>query len=153
MILEGIEIPEPNELSQSLKSLAALVIESGPPALSDQDIQRMRYNLTNLIDDIRHFNSKEELVASGTALYEALADYYLRTSNRWSAKGKSIPRILKREDPDLCLRYCNSFEELFARGGPKMVIALAEELLKPKGGFLFDGHKLEAAADCRKPLA
>jgi hypothetical protein len=33
------------------------------------------------------------------------------------------------------------------------VIALAEELLKPKGGFLFDGHKLVAPADCRKPLA
>jgi hypothetical protein len=87
MILEGIEIPAPNELSQSLKSLAALVIESGPPALSDQDIQKMRYNLTNLIDDIRQFNSKDELVASGTALYESLADYYFRTNNLWSAKG------------------------------------------------------------------
>jgi hypothetical protein len=30
-------------------------------------------NLTNLIDDIRQFNSKDELVASGTALYESLA--------------------------------------------------------------------------------
>jgi Nucleotidyltransferase domain len=153
MILEGIEIPEPNELSQSLKSLAALVIESGPPPLSDQDIQKMRYNLTNLIDDIRQFSSKDELVASGTALYESLADYYFRTNNLWSAKGKSIPRILKQRDADLCLRYCNSFEELFAHGRAEKVIALAEELLKPKGGFLFDGHRLDAPADCRKPLA
>jgi predicted nucleotidyltransferase len=152
MILEGIEIPKPNEFSQSLKRLAALVLGSGPPALSAQDIQRMRYNITNLIDDIRQFKSKDELVAAGTALYESLADFYLRTNNHWSAKGKSIPGILKRQNPDLGSLYCNSFEELFERGIPEKVIALAEEVLKPKGGFLFDGYKLNAPADCRKPM-
>jgi len=152
MILEGIEIPEANEVSQSLKRLAALIIESGPPALSDQDIQKMRYNLTSLIDDIRQFHSRDELVATGTALYESLADYYFRTNNLWSAKGKSIPRILKQADADLCLRYCNSFEELFALGRAEKVIVLAEEILKPKGGFLFDGHKLDAPTDFRKSL-
>jgi hypothetical protein len=45
------------------------------------------------------------------------------------------------------------FEELFARGRAETLIALAEEILKPKGGFLFDGYKLEATAYCRKPLA
>jgi predicted nucleotidyltransferase len=153
MVLEGLEIPERSELSQSLKRLAASVIESGPPALSDEDIRKMRYNLTNLVDDIRQVNSKDELVASGTALYESLADFYFRTNNLWSAKGKSIPRILKQRDTALCLRYCDAFEELFARGRAEKVVALAEELLKPKGGFLFDGHKLYATADFRKPLA
>ena len=153
MILEGIEIPEPNELSQSLKQLAASMIESRPPTLSDEDINKMRYNITNLIDDIRQSRSKDELVACGTQLYEALADYHFRTNNLWSAKGKSIPRILKQVDADLASRYCNSFEELLADGQPAKVIALAEEILKPNGGFLFDGHKVDAPADYRKPLA
>ena len=152
MISEGIEIPEATELSQSLKRLAASVLESGPPTLSDEDIQKMRYNLTNLIDDIRQARSKAELVASATTLYESLADYYFRTNNLWSAKGKSIPRILKQADADLCARYCNAFEELFAAGNPEKVIALAEELLEPKGGLLFDGHKLVAPVGYRKPL-
>ncbi len=153
MILEGVEVPEASEFSQSLKRLAASVIESRPPILSEGDIRKLRYNLTNLVDDIRQPRSKDELVASGTELYEALADYYFRTNNLWSAKGKSIPRILKQADADLCLRYCNSFEELFANGQPAKVVALAEEILKPNGGFLFDGHKLDAPTDCRKPLA
>jgi hypothetical protein len=153
MILEGVEVPETSDFSQSLKRLAASVIESRPPTLSEEDIRKLRYNLTNLVNDIRQPRSKDELVASGTELYEALADYYLRTKTLWSAKGKSIPRILKQADADLCLRYCNSFEELFANGQPAKVIALAEEILKPNGGFLFDGHKLDAPADCRKPLA
>jgi hypothetical protein len=153
MILEGLEIPAPGELSQSLKSMAASVMESGPPALSYQEIDKRRYNLTNLVDDIRQVNSMDELVASGTQLYEALADYYFRINNFWSAKGKSIPRILKQRDAELCLRYGDAFTELFARGRAGKVIDLAEELLKPNGGFMFDGHKLEAPPNFRKPLA
>lgn len=153
MILEGVEIPEPNELSQSLKRLAASVIESRPPTLSDEEIRKMRYQITNLVDAIRQPRSKDELVASGTELYEALANYHFRVNNLWSAKGKSIPRILKQVDADLCLRYCHSFEELFASERSAKLITLAEEILKPNGGFLFAGHKLEAPADYRKPLA
>ena len=153
MILEGIEIPEATELSGSLKRLAASVIESGPPPLSDEDISKLQYNLTSLVDDIRHPRSKDELVASGTELYEALADYYFRRNNLWSAKGKSIPRIVKQTSADLCVRYCISFEELFTGTNPEKVIALVEEILKADGGFLFEGHKLDAPANCRKPLA
>jgi predicted nucleotidyltransferase len=153
MILEGVEVPKPNDLSQSLKRLAASVIELRPQKLSEEDIRKLRYSVTNLVDDIRHPRSKDELVAAGTELYEALADSYFRTNNLWSAKGKSIPRILKQADADLCSRYCDSFEELFVNGRPERVIALAEEMLRLTGGFLFDGHKLDAPAAWRKPLA
>lgn len=153
MILEGIELPEPNDISQSLKQLAASFIEAGPPALRDEEVLKLRYNLTSLVDDVRQPRSRDELLASGAELYEALADYYFRSNNHWSAKGKAIPRILKRTDVELCLRFCNSFDELFSNSQSGTVIALVEELLKPNGGFLFDGHRLEAPKDFRKPLA
>lgn len=153
MILEGIELPEPGDLSQSLKQVAASVIEMGPPELSEEDVRKMRYNITSLVDDVRQPRSRDELLASGTELYEALADYYFRSNDLWSAKGKAIPRILKQADADLCSRYCNSFEELFSNGRPEMIITLIEELLEARGGFLFDGHRLDAPKDYRKPLA
>lgn len=152
MILEGIEVPKANDLSRSLKQLATSVMESGPPDLSDEDVRKLRYDITSLVDDIRQPRSKDELVGSGTELYGALANYYLRTNKLWSAKGKSIPRILSRADADLCLRYSAAFDELFAHGRPEIVVALAEEILTPAGGFLFDSHKLQAPADYRKVL-
>ncbi len=152
MILEGIELPEPSGLSQRLKRLAASVIEMGPPDLSEEDVRKLRYNITSLVDDVREPRSKDELLASGAELYEALADYYFRTNNLWSAKGKAIPRILKQANDDLCSRYCNSFEELFSDGQPEKVIALVEELLAANGGFLFDGHRLDAPKDHRRAL-
>jgi len=152
MILEGVEIPKPNELSRSLKLLANTVMQLGPPELNDEQVRKLRYDITNLADDIREPRSREELVASGAELYAALANYYLRTNTLWSANGKSIPRILKQADADLCSRYTASFDELFIDGRPEKVVALVEEILTPRGGFLFDGHRLEAPANFRKPL-
>jgi len=153
MILEGVEIPGPNELSRSLKQLAQSVMELLPPELSDEDVRKLRYEITNLVDDIRQPRSQEELTATGAELYEAVANYYLRTNNLWSAKGKSNPRVLRQANADLCFRYTAAFDELFARGHPEKVIALADEILGPHGGFLFDGHRLDAPASFRKPLA
>ncbi|HVS82968.1 MAG TPA: hypothetical protein VHE60_14670 [Pyrinomonadaceae bacterium] len=45
-----------------------------------------------------------------------------------------------------------AFEELFADGQPEKVVALAEGILGPSGGLLFDGHRLDAPADYRKPI-
>jgi len=153
MILEGIEVPMPNDLSRCLKQLATSVMQLGPPGLKEEEISKLRYDLTNLVDDIRQPRSRDELVASGSELYAALADYYLRTNMLWSAKGKSIPRILRQANADLCLRYAASFDELFADGRSESVVALVEEILRPCGGFLFDGHRLDAPADYRKPLS
>lgn len=151
MVVEGIEVTKPNDLSQSLKQLAASVIALGPPKLSEVDIGKLRYNITNLVDD-RQPLSKAEVVASGAGLYKALGGYYLRTNNLWSANGKSIPRMLEQADASLCLRFCTAFEDLFANGRPEMVISLAEALLRANGGFLFDGYRLNAPPEWRRPL-
>lgn len=153
MITEGIEIPELSEFSLALKQLAASVINSPPPELDEESLRQMRYNITNLIDDIRHPRSKAEVIATGTVLYDALANCYLRTNDFWTAKAKSIPRKLKLANPDFSLRFCAGFERLFASGQTEEVIALAEETLEPVGGFLFEGHKLDAPPDNRKPFA
>jgi hypothetical protein len=153
MIAEGIEVPESTEFSRRLKQLAASVINARPPELSEESRRLMRYAITNLIDDIRRPRSKAEVVASGTALYGALANCYLRANGFWTASDKSIPRKLKLANPEFCSRFCAGFDKLFANGDAGPVIVLAEEVLAPIGGFLFAGHKLDAPADNRKPLA
>ena len=152
MVLEGIEIPQANALSRTLKELAAAVIQLGPPNLSAEEIRKLRYDITNLVDDIREPRSKAELIGTGAQLYDVLANCYFRTNNLWSAKGKSIPRILQQADQDLCSRFLQAFDELFVGGLPEKVISLAEEILEPSGGFLFEGHRLEAPRHYRKPL-
>jgi len=151
MVAEGVEVPNKNGLSEKLKSLANERL-SNPPKITVEEIRNLRCWLTDLVDDIREPRSKEELTASGTRLYAVVADFYLRTNGFWSAKGKSIPRTLRRLNPTFCKRFCDGFEELFAAGKSEKVIKLTESVLEKHGGFLFDGVRLDASADCRKPL-
>ena len=77
-------------------------------------------------------------------LYGLLADFYFRRRSLWSAKGKSIPRQLAKVNPKFQRRFSLAFDKLFANGNTGPVIRLAEEVLKPAGGFLFEGYTVQA---------
>jgi hypothetical protein len=152
MVLEGRELPAPCELSHALKRVAAEVLAAGPPALSDEELRSRRYFLTDKVDDIRHPRADAELVAVGAQMYDEAADFYLRSRGHWSAKGKAIPRRLREVDADFAARFCEAFETLFGGKHSREVVALVEDMLAPFGGFLFDGYKLDAPGDRRKPF-
>jgi hypothetical protein len=144
MVAEGIEIPGPSDTTRALKQMAASVLELGPPALTAAEKDDLRYVITDLLDDLRDPRSRSELIATGCQLYPRLADYYLRASGRWSAKGKSLPRLLQRIDPQLCAQHDAAFRALFERADATAAIALAEAWLQPEGGLLFEGYRRAA---------
>lgn len=151
MVSEGIVIPHATDLSHKLKNLAQEIL-ANPPKITKEEIQGFQYWITDLIDDIRDPRSKAELTAVGTRLYDALSSCYFRINEQWLAKGKSIPRSLQRHNPVFYQEFTASFEELFVVGKTERIINLAEKLLAPFGGFIFDGIKLDAPADWRKPI-
>jgi hypothetical protein len=153
MVVEGIELPQPTAMSRQLKERAAAVIAAGPPLLDVQIEQRMRYFVSDLLDDLRAPRSRDEAIGTGARLYEQLADYHLRRRGLWSARGKGIPRVLRQVDPALCRTYCDAFSALFAQGDPGAVVRLAEDLLRDAGGPLFDGYRADAPVTWRRQPA
>ena len=149
MVAEGVEIPEVSEFSDSLKRLAAAVLNEGPPKWSEKDLSNSRYAITDLIEDLRDPRSTQELHATATLLYSTLANHHFRSRRVWSAKGKTIPRRLNALDIGLAGKFLNSFEKLFSENYTPSVIELTKEILEPDGGFLFEGHKLEAPESWR----
>lgn len=150
MIVEGIEIPGPTDTSRQLKQRAAAVIAAGPPVLDADGERRMRYFVSDLLDDLRAPRSRDELFGTGTRLYEHLADYYLRRRGLWSARGKAIARVLRQVDPALCASYNDAFAALFVQGDPGSLIRLAEDILREAGGPLFDGYRADASPAWRR---
>jgi hypothetical protein len=123
----------------------------GPLELTSSEKERMRYSITDTLDDIRAPKSKEPLMASGCVLYRQLADCFFSSRGLWCARGKSIPRKMHEADAAYFLKFQAAFEQLF-NGNPTLVIHLTEELVAPLGGTLFDGYKLDAPASFRKKL-
>ena len=150
MVADGIEVPAVTALSKSLKALANSVLAEGPPSWSTDEVDRSRYTATTLVDDLRDPRSTEESVASGTALYGVLVNHYLRSRGLWSGKNKMIPRRLIEVDPEFARRVVYAFRALFEARETVAVIELAEAVLAPDGGLLFDGYRAAAPEEWRE---
>lgn len=149
MVAEGIVLPKETELSRKAKLFVNELLEQGPPPWTDKDFRLKRYLITDKVDDIRDPRSKEEMIATGTQLYSAISDFYFRSKGVWSADGKTIIRKLKEQDSDFHNQFVDAFQRLFEESDPSQVIQLAEKVLEPYGGLLFDGLKLDAPEDWR----
>jgi hypothetical protein len=151
MLMESILVAGDEEFVKKLRDYASDLIDNGPKSLSLEEHQRFRYAITDTIDDLRHPKGQAEMQASGVVLYSQIANYFFRSRNLWCARSKTIPRKLREADASFADKFASSFDKLFA-GDVKPVIQLAEELLSPHGGFLFEGYSLDAPAHFRKPF-
>ncbi len=143
MVKEGLEVPEPCRATIEAKDLASEVLKAGPPSLKFEEIEDRRYNISELLDDLRDPRSRHELNAAAARVYHELADFYCRSRGGWTSAGKGLLKRMKTLDPTMARRYSEAFDQLFQHGLPAAVINLGEEMLAPYGGFLFDAYRRE----------
>lgn len=128
---------------------AQSLLHQGPDALSVEQLNRLRYQITDKIDDLRGAKTASELLAIGTSLYEPLAGLMLRGRGSWAANGKWIPRLLVKLDAQLASEFEAAFQQLFRDQDASAVIAFAEKELARYGGPLFAGYRSDAPAEWR----
>lgn len=149
MIDEGIAIPRESELCRRVKGLTRAFLEKGPDPWDAKRVELSRYSITCLADDLKGSDRREETIATGASMYRAICDHYCRTRRIWSAVEKQIPRYLGKIDSEFAERFSSAFEALFSRDDIGDVVDVAEEVLKPEGGWLFDGYRNVAPAQWR----
>lgn len=140
MVAKGIALPAASDYCRALQAFCQKHLDDGPAELSENEIKRKRYGISDLIDDLRAPRSQAEAMATGARLLEDLSDFYLRRQRLWSTDGKSIFRRLQDADAKVCQQFESAFRMLFSTGDARLCIVLAEEILQPSGGFLFDGY-------------
>ncbi len=153
MVLAGILITSPSPISEEIKNLASKIIEAGPPAWSKEQLDRSRFLITDLLDDILCPRDRAAQIASAARLYELLAEFYFRAQNKWRASGKTILLYLKKHDYDFASQYRDAFEDVFKYGHTQGLNELILKILEPYGGLLWEGYRADAPKDFRlKPL-
>jgi hypothetical protein len=150
MVSEGIVLPNKTPFSEALREEARSLLNAGPPPLEPETIERMRYEITDAVDDLRGKRPLAEMVGCGVALYGRLGSFILRTRSGWNASGKWLPRLIACHDPQLAIRFDQAFRNLFRDGKADAVISLAEDVLRPHGGFLFAGYTSNADPSWRR---
>ncbi|WP_051809959.1 nucleotidyltransferase domain-containing protein [Actinoplanes subtropicus] len=115
-----------------LPARCARVLADGPPPLTATERDRLRYALTDTLDDLTHAVDPGERLVIGSALWTGTAQAALAFGGRWISGGKWLLRELREYDPGLAGRW------LAARDDPA---PLARQVLAAAGGPLFDGYR------------
>ncbi len=150
MVVEGHEIPNSTPLTDQMKVRAQKALQDGPPDLSADDLQDRRYQISEILDDMREPRNRQELVGTATLLYNELADFYFRTRHGWTGTGKSLVRRMKRTDAVFARKFTEAFDDLFLTGQSQRVIVMAEELMSEHGGLLFEGYRRDVPLEWRQ---
>ena len=149
MVTEGAVIGPRPLRAEALRRKAEDIYAKGPPPLDREKLDRMRYVISRLLEDLGDERPDAEQMAIGAALYQSLGDFILRSNRQWSGSGKWLPRQVTAFDAALGDDFTRAFEGLFRRGDVEPVQAFANQALAPHGGLLFAGYRADAPANWR----
>jgi predicted nucleotidyltransferase len=150
MIAEGLPIASPSTaIIATAKQMALATLQSGPPPLDKAAFELRRYAITDLAQALSAQRDEAIVLAIGTSLYTALAEFFLRTASQWNATGKAIPNALTAIDPKTADQFANAFSSLFKTGNTSAVQTLVDTILAPHGGRMRAGFKQQAPPSWR----
>lgn len=150
MVAEGRPIGSSLAGAEPLQMEAVGRLERGPPTLTGERLNSLRYEITDLVDDLRGQRTPREVQAIGTALYQKLADLVLLGRGKWTGSAKWIPRLIGELDQPIAQSFDEAFRRLFVEGQGDSIIAFARIELERHGGTLFEGDCREAPASARR---
>ncbi|MBB4572489.1 hypothetical protein GGI59_000476 [Rhizobium lentis] len=149
MVAAGRIVGSDIERARLIQAKAAGVLASGPKLLAGASYDMLRYQVTDLADDLRGDRSPEEIAAIAAALYQKLADLILLGRGAWTGRGKWAPRLIRKLDVQLAAEFDAAFR-LAAQGDGSQILALADRELALHGGRCFDGFRQEAPLGARR---
>ncbi len=131
-------------LADQLRREMQQILDDGPPSLSRDQLNAMRYGVTDLVDDLADSPPGLERLTISAALVDNLLQLELDTAGQWTGLRKWGVRRLRELQPELADRLAEA--AMAAAVDPQPLIALAEERLGPHGGRLLHGYRAEGQA-------
>jgi hypothetical protein len=145
MVAEGLPIKSASPaILATAKQMALATLQSGPPPLDKTTLELRRYAITDLTQALSAPRDEATILAIGTTLYAALAEFFFRAAGQWNATGKAIPNALAAADPNIADQFASAFSSLFKTGDTTPAQTLVDAILAPYGGRMRDGFKQQA---------
>ncbi|MFC4065971.1 nucleotidyltransferase domain-containing protein [Actinoplanes subglobosus] len=142
MVAEGIPLISVDGVAETYQTEAAALLAAGPPVPGADQLAVQRYLVTDLLDDLRGGSDPVEISFLAATLVLAASDLLLLSGNRWSARGKWLPRRLAEVDPDLPAQLAEAQRAVIADGDREPLVAVVLAVLDRTGGPLQEGFRL-----------
>lgn len=141
MCAEGLLLRDTDGVGARTKEEARRQLEAGPEPLTPEELERLRYTVSDLLDDFTGSVRDEETYFISHDLAEASVRLLLLSNSRWPGGGKWILRALRAFDPIMADKLKSALTGLYKSGDKVGLEAFTESVLAPMGGRLFEGFR------------
>ncbi|MFF2755651.1 nucleotidyltransferase domain-containing protein [Psychrobacillus sp. NPDC058041] len=141
MVAEGIILKDEGILDSIQKEATQLIV-NGPEVWSTDTINIKRYFITDALDDFIGSKNRVEEIFIANTLAELVSEFVLRTNRKWIGTSKWIVRALKNYNEQFSEQFVEAFDLYYKSGDKNKVINIADAVLEPYGGRLFDGFSI-----------
>lgn len=149
MVAEGVAFGDDRQGAEVQRQRAVSLLSLGPPPLVGEQLDDLRYAITDLCDDLRGGRPLNELRAIAASLYQPMADLILLGRGCWTGSGKWAPRLIGRLDRTLADNFEGACHDA-ANGNVGPLLELAASELARHGGPLFAGYQRVAPTTARR---
>lgn len=141
MCAEGLLIEDKQGNGKELQQEAKILYEQGPQLWGEDQINKARYQMTDLLSDFRSSEDFEESLFILNKLINTLTELILRADGHWFGEGKWVARNLKSYDKDMCDKLVKYTKTYMNTNDKSELIVLIQSTLDHYGGELFVGYK------------
>ncbi|WP_236003337.1 cupin domain-containing protein [Nonomuraea antri] len=132
---DGVVLTDRHGLAERLRGDLRARLSQGPGVPAPADLERARFVLSDLLDDLAGGGDPGELAFVRWSVVEATARLALSVAGRWQGGGKWLLRELLAHDPALAA------ELLAAQNDGVRLFAVASDVLERAGGRLWEGYR------------
>ncbi|MDA3645274.1 hypothetical protein LZ318_11130 [Saccharopolyspora indica] len=142
LIAEGAIVADRDGLGARLQDEMRHNLAAGPAAPTPAELAELRYELTDLLDDLAGSTVPAETAFTAARALNKTAQLALLAARHWQGTGKWLFRELHDHDPHLAEDLATALTD------PARLTALAHQVLNTVGGRLREGYEV---TDPRNP--
>ncbi|MGC9670609.1 nucleotidyltransferase domain-containing protein [Planosporangium sp. 12N6] len=143
MVGHGAILVDVDGYASRLRAEAVELLRRGPAPVSAEELEDLRYGLSDLLDDLAGATDPDETAAIATLLFTQTAVAALTLRGAWLGTGKWLARQLRTADREVHDALMTAFRAAVA--GEKDALArVAGGILDRAGGRLLEGYRREA---------
>lgn len=135
MCTDGEVLIDVDGTAAAVRAQALAVLAAGPPAVGQRELDRHRYGLTDLLDDLAGSTDPGETMLIRWHVFVETAELALLLAGAWLGSGKWLLRELRAADPALAGQLVAAHDQ------PTRLAELAELVLARSGGRLWAGYR------------
>ncbi len=137
---EGAIVRDAGESATGMRTELGGLLGEGPVALSDEELDHLRYVVTDLVDDLVDREDSLSRILLAGELAHRLTDLWAVRDGTWWGTPKAAVADLRRRDPDLAVGLEAGVLAAVA-GDTTPLVKLASNALQPFGGRLLVGFR------------